>query len=95
LETPVQQALRQVDGDPGAKVTTTFEERVMKVSPFAGKPAEPVMLVNVPRLVTSFRGAERLRDILEEAQTIVNDAIAPVAPSITDFKEKGGTELIS
>ncbi len=26
----------------------------MKVSPFAGKPAEPAMLVNVPRLVTAF-----------------------------------------
>ena len=26
----------------------------MKVSPFAGKPAEPAMLVNVPRLVTAY-----------------------------------------
>ena len=26
----------------------------MKVSPFAGKPAEPSMLVNVPRLVTAY-----------------------------------------
>jgi phosphoglucomutase len=29
----------------------------------------------------SFRGEEHLRHILEEAQTIVNDAIAPAAPS--------------
>ena len=26
----------------------------MKISPFAGKPAEPSMLVNVPRLVTAY-----------------------------------------
>jgi phosphoglucomutase len=26
----------------------------MKVSPFAGKPAEPAMLVNVPKLVTAY-----------------------------------------
>ena len=26
----------------------------MKVSPFAGKPAQPSMLVNVPRLVTAY-----------------------------------------
>ena len=36
----------------------------------------------------SFRGADHLRRILEEAQTIVNDAIAPAAPSTTDLKEK-------
>jgi hypothetical protein len=67
----------------------------MKVSLVAGKLAKPSMLVNVPRLIRSFRGAEHLRHILEEAQTIVNDAIAPVAPSTTDFKEKEGAELIS
>jgi len=31
-----------------------FDERVMKVSPSAGKPAEASMLVNVPRLVTAY-----------------------------------------
>ena len=36
----------------------------------------------------SFRGADHLRRILEEAQTIVNDAIAPAAPATTDLKEK-------
>jgi phosphoglucomutase len=36
----------------------------------------------------SFRGADHLRRILEEAQTIVNDAIAPAAPSTTDLKEE-------
>jgi len=30
------------------KVTTAFDERVMKVGPYAGKPAEALMLVNVP-----------------------------------------------
>ena len=33
---------------------TASDERVMKVSPLAGKPAEPSMLVNVPRLVTAY-----------------------------------------
>jgi phosphoglucomutase len=36
----------------------------------------------------SFRGADHLRRILEEAQTIVNDAIAPAALPKTDLKEK-------
>jgi phosphoglucomutase len=31
-----------------------MKERTMKVSPFAGKPAEPSMLVNVPKLVTAY-----------------------------------------
>ena len=31
-----------------------LNERAMKVSPFAGKPAEPAMLVNVPKLVTAY-----------------------------------------
>ena len=31
-----------------------LRESAMKVSPFAGKPAEPAMLVNVPRLVTAY-----------------------------------------
>jgi phosphoglucomutase len=26
----------------------------MKISPFAGKPAEPAMLVNVPKLITAY-----------------------------------------
>ena len=86
----------------------------MKISPLAGKPAPPAMLVDVPRLTQapgngapigglkvvaesgwfaarpsgtediykvyaeSFRGAEHLRRILEEAQTIVSTALAAV-----------------
>ena len=34
--------------------TSVFDERGMKVSPSAGKPAEASILVNVPRLVTAF-----------------------------------------
>ena len=33
---------------------TPADEQVMKTSPFAGKPAEAGMLVNVPRLVTAY-----------------------------------------
>ena len=36
----------------------------------------------------SFHGADHLRRILEEAQTIVSDAIAPAAQSSTDLKGK-------
>jgi phosphoglucomutase len=36
----------------------------------------------------SFQGADHLRRILEEAQKIVNDAIAPTAPSTTELKKK-------
>jgi hypothetical protein len=42
-------------------------DRAGRVSPFAGKPPEPAMLVNVPKL-------------LDEAQTIVSDALAMVTP---------------
>src|SRR6266850_2165131 len=31
-----------------------FERGTMNVSPFAGKPAEPSMLVNVPKLITAY-----------------------------------------
>ena len=77
----------------------------MTVSPFAGKPAEPSMLVNVPKLVTAYytevpdplmpeqRGADHLRRILEEAQTIVNDALAAplqksAIPAKTNLRER-------
>jgi phosphoglucomutase len=33
---------------------TALDETIMRVSPFAGKPAEASMLVNVPRLVTAY-----------------------------------------
>jgi len=36
----------------------------------------------------SFRGEEHLRNILEEAQTIVNKAIAPAAPPTKNIEEK-------
>ncbi len=36
----------------------------------------------------SFRGAEHLRRILEDAQKIVNDVIAPTASSTTELKQK-------
>jgi hypothetical protein len=69
----------------------------MKVSPYARRPAEASMLVNLPRLVTvhytkppapsgtgdihkihaeSFRGADSLRHVPEEARAMVNDAWA-------------------
>ena len=46
----------------------------MKVSPHAGKPAEPGMLTKI--YAESFRGADHLRRILEEAQAIVGDTLA-------------------
>ncbi len=45
---------RKADGNSDAKVGAVFHERVMKVSPHAGKPAEASMLVNVPKLVTAY-----------------------------------------
>ena len=35
-------------------ITTAFDDRVMKVSPCAGKPAEILMPVKVSRLVTAY-----------------------------------------
>lgn len=43
----------------------------MNISPSAGNPAEPSMLIDV-----RFRGADYLRCVVEEAQAIVNDALA-------------------
>jgi phosphoglucomutase len=41
------------NGEPEAGATA-YDERAMKVSPCAGKPAEASMLVNIPRLVTAY-----------------------------------------
>jgi len=38
----------------GPKRRPPFDERVMKASPYAGKPAEASMLVNIPKLVTAY-----------------------------------------
>ena len=55
----------------------------MKISPLTGKPVEASPLVNVSGTedvykiyAESFRGADHLHRILEEAQAIVNDALA-------------------
>ena len=53
---------------------------------FAARPSGTENIYKI--YAESFQGADHLRRILEEAQTIVNDAIAPAAPSTTDFKEK-------
>ena len=39
---------------PGLQLKTTGKTAIMEVSPNAGKPAEPEMLVNVPKLVTAY-----------------------------------------
>jgi phosphoglucomutase len=46
---------------------------------FAARPSGTENIYKI--YAESFRGEEHLRHILEEAQTIVNDAIAPAAPS--------------
>jgi phosphoglucomutase len=53
---------------------------------FAARPSGTENIYKI--YAESFRGADHLRRILEEAQTIVNDAIAPAAPHTTDFKGK-------
>jgi phosphoglucomutase len=52
---------------------------------FAARPSGTESIYKI--YAESFRGAEHVRQILEEAQTIVNDAIAPDAPPRTDLKE--------
>jgi phosphoglucomutase len=52
---------------------------------FAARPSGTESIYKI--YAESFRGADHLRRILEEAQTIVNDAIAPDAPPRTDLKE--------
>jgi len=53
---------------------------------FAARPSGTEDIYKV--YAESFRGADHLRRILEEAQTIVSDAIAPAAQSPTDLKGK-------
>jgi len=51
---------------------------------FAARPSGTENIYKI--YAESFRGADHLRRVLEEAQTIVNDAIAPAAPPTTDLK---------
>ena len=53
---------------------------------FAARPSGTENIYKI--YAESFSGEDHLRRILVEAQTIVNDAIAPAAPSTTDLKEK-------
>src|SRR5262245_14797262 len=39
---------------PPAGIRPTKGERIMPISPYAGKPAEPSLLINVPQLVTAY-----------------------------------------
>ena len=49
-----QPAVLHFDADLERESRRAIDRRDMKVSPLAGKPAEPSMLVNVPRLVTAY-----------------------------------------
>jgi hypothetical protein len=51
----------------------------MPVSPYAGKPAEPSMLIDVPQLVTAYYSEAHLRRILEDAQALIANALAAAA----------------
>ena len=53
---------------------------------FAARPSGTENIYKI--YAESFRGEDHLHCILEEAQEIVNDAIAPAAPSITDPQGK-------
>jgi phosphoglucomutase len=53
---------------------------------FAARPSGTENIYKI--YAESFRGEEHLRHILEEAQTIVNDAIAPEAPSTSQIPIK-------
>jgi len=53
---------------------------------FAARPSGTENIYKI--YAESFSGEDHLRRILVEGQTIVNDAIAPAAPSTTDLKEK-------
>ena len=53
---------------------------------FAARPSGTENIYKI--YAESFRGEEHLRHILEEAQTIVNDAIAKVVPTTTNLNKK-------
>ena len=53
---------------------------------FAARPSGTENIYKI--YAESFRGADHLRRILEDAQTIVNDAIAPATQSTTKLKGK-------
>jgi phosphoglucomutase len=59
---------------------------VAKSGWFAARPSGTENIYKI--YAESFRGAEHLRRILEEAQSIVNEGLAPAAPTTTDLKEK-------
>ena len=52
---------------------------------FAARPSGTENIYKI--YAESFRGADHLRRLLEEAQSIVNDAIAPAAPPTTELKK--------
>ena len=64
----------------------------MKVSPFAGKPAEASMLVNVPKLITARMGrdpGEIYRELTREFGEPVYDRVeAPATPEQKEMLEK-------
>jgi phosphoglucomutase len=41
---------------------SSTKETAMKINPLAGKPAEPSLLVNVPKLVTAYYACPRVYD---------------------------------
>jgi len=53
---------------------------------FAARPSGTENIYKI--YAESFHGEEHLRHILEEAQTIVNDAIAKVVPTTTNLNKK-------
>jgi phosphoglucomutase len=71
---------------PGNNAAIGGLKMVAKSGWFAARPSGTENIYKI--YAESFQGADHLNRILEEAQTIVNDAIAPAAPPEKDLKDK-------
>lgn len=55
----------------------------MKVSPFAGKPAEPSMLVNVPKLIAAYYAGRPDPAVPEQRSAALGSTTGVLSPSAT------------
>ena len=100
LERLSQQQIRNTDL-AGEKIQTILTRAPGNDAPIGGLKvvaesgwfaARPSGTENIYKIYAeSFRGTDHLRRILEEAQIIVNDAIAPAAPFATVIKNSGAS----
>ena len=67
----------------------------MKINPAAGKPADPTILVNVPKLVTAYYSLHHLAKLSRGERVLIHAAAGGVGLAAVQLAQQAGAEIFA